>query len=338
MSNDSAMTKAEEEAVEWAVLLADSPDDIDQRKHFEAWLSADPLHIEVWRETLQVYHQLGQLSATTQVGWPQATEAHETIAEKKCTSSKGPLERNGSIRRSLHWKKSLVGLALAASIMIVVGPQVMLNVTAEYLTGTGERQTHILEDGSRIYLAPKSAVDIEFTQAERSVRLLKGAVFFEVVRDSGRPFTVDASGTKTTVLGTAFNVDKSGTDVVISVAHGHVQVENRNLSPAVTKNLLAGDQLTVMRSEHASLSRLAPDDIARWRKGELVARDLPVGEVVDKFRDYHDGIIVVTKPFAEQRVTGLYKLDDPVETLTNLTKAHEAKIHRITPWLIVIGQ
>ncbi|MCR6651347.1 MAG: FecR domain-containing protein [Cellvibrionaceae bacterium] len=337
MSNDSVLTKAEEEAVEWAILLADNPDDVEQLKHFEVWLRADPLHIEVWCQTLRVYDQLGQLSATTRAGWPQAAGTHESIADKR-TARKRVFDRNRLIVRSPHWKKNLVGLALVVSLMIMVGPQIMLNLSAEYLTGAGERQTHILEDGTSIYLAPKSAVDIEFTQTERLVRLLEGSVFFEVVRDSGRPFRVDASGTKTTVLGTAFNVEKSGTGVVIGVAHGNVKVEDRNFSPAVTTNLLAGDQLMVMRNEYASLSRVAPDDIARWRTGELIVRDLSVGEVVEKFRDYYGGIIVVTKPFAEKRVTGLYKLDDPVDTLTNLAQAHEAKIRRITPWLMVLGQ
>lgn len=227
---------------------------------------------------------------------------------------------------------------VAACLILGFGPQLTLRLTADYLSGTHERQIHVLQDGSKLTLAPESAVGIDYSDGERVVRLLKGVVFFEVEPDARRPFRVDAGGTRTTVLGTAFDVNRTATGVVVSVAKGHVRVEDRSISPTVSESLVAGDRVAVTWGEGASLARMTPDDIARWREGELIARDLPVQEVVEAFRRYYSGVIVVREPFASQRVTGLYRLDDPVATLTDMAQAHGASARQIGPWLLVLGQ
>jgi transmembrane sensor len=129
-----------------------------------------------------------------------------------------------------------------------------------------------------------------------------------------------------------------GKGTVISVAHGHVRVDDQSLSPVVSQHLIAGDRLAVTWGKAVSLTRSLPEDVARWRKGELIARNLSVGEVVDSFRPYYSGIIVVTEPFASQQVTGLYRLDDPVTTLSDMAQAHDATVRRISPWVLVLGQ
>jgi transmembrane sensor len=342
MTNYSALAKAEDEAIEWAILLADDPDSVDQQKCFQAWLDADSLHAEVWARTLRVYEGLGQLPPVAQDQWPKGVP----IRRQNNISGAVPNGLGGWVRRLLrhipvslfNWRRSLAGLAIAVSFMLVFVPHLTLRLSADYLSGTGEQQTHILEDGTKLYLAPRSAVDISYTDGERQVHLLRGSAFFEVQPNANRPFHVDAGGTRTTVLGTSFNVHKSDSGVSISVAHGHVRVEDRSISPVVAQNLTEGDQLLVSWGKGAALSRVVPGNVASWRKGELVVRNLSVREVAEAFHDYYDGLILVREPFASQRVTGLYRLNNPVTTLTEMALAHGAKAHQITPWLLVLGQ
>jgi transmembrane sensor len=347
MTNYSALAKAEDEAIEWAILLTDDPDSVDHQIRFHAWLEADSLHAEMWARTLRVYEGLGQLPPVAQDQWPIGAASDQ---RKSGISVGGSEEIGGTVRSLLgwvrarstahlfiNWRRTFAGLAVALSFMLVFVPYITLRVSADYLSGTGEQQIHVLEDGSKLYLAPKSAVDIAYTDGERRVRLLKGSVFFEVQPNASRPFRVDAGTTKTTVLGTSFGVQKSASDVSISVAHGRVRVEDRSVSPMITQNLTAGDQLLVTRGKGASFSYVSPGDVASWRKGELVVRNLSVGEVAEAFRDYYDGVILVTEPFASQRVTGLYRLDNPVATLTDMALAHGVKARQITPWLLVLG-
>ena len=240
--------------------------------------------------------------------------------------------------RATHWKAALATLAIPLCLMLVFLPRLSLHLAADHVSATGERQTHVLEDGSTLTLAPESAVDIRYSDAERRIRLLKGAAFFDVQRDSERAFVVQAGSTHIAVLGTAFNVDRSDSGTRVSAAHGRVRVEDHSVTPAVFEDLAAGEQLAVTWGQGASRTRIAVDDVARWRRGEVVARDLTVSELVDSFRPYYGGAIWVMPPFASQRVTGLYRLDDPVATLRNMARAHNASARQISPWLLVLAQ
>ena len=77
-------------------------------------------------------------------------------------------------------------------------------VARGYLTGSGlkEYQAHGtlwgrplpegLADGSRAVLSSDSRIDLAWSRARREVALLQGEAFFEVAKDPGRPFAVEA--------------------------------------------------------------------------------------------------------------------------------------------------
>ena len=46
-----------------------------------------------------------------------------------------------------------------------------------------------LPDGSRVDLAPSSAIDLPFSDAGRTARLVRGSATLDVRHDSGRPFS-----------------------------------------------------------------------------------------------------------------------------------------------------
>ncbi|MFC6978484.1 FecR family protein [Microbulbifer taiwanensis] len=241
-----------------------------------------------------------------------------------------------ALSRKANWLP-LASLAVAACLTLALLPQLTLRLSADFFTGTGEQRSLLLSDGSRLFLAPESAVDIAYSDGGRSVRLLEGSAFFEVQPDPGRPFSVDAGGTRTTVLGTAFGVDRTDAGAVVSVVHGCVRVEDRSVSPEVSDNLGAGDRLAVTRGRGASLTRALPGEMALWRRGELIARNLTISEVVESFRRYYSGVIWVAEPLASQRVTGLYRLDDPINTLAEMAEAHGATARQLSPWLLVLS-
>ncbi len=58
------------------------------------------------------------------------------------------------------------------------------------------------------------------------------------------------------------------------------------------------------------------DQVASWMQGQLVVKNRPVGEVVDALRPYFDGLVVLRgTALADQPLTGVYNLSDPVEAL-----------------------
>ncbi len=108
-------------------------------------------------------------------------------------------------------------------------------------------------------------------------------------------------------------------------------------APPVAENLLAGDWLNVRPGSGVAQGRRNVDEIGDWMAGELIARDRPMTEIVDALRRYYDGMIVVQDgAFARTRVTGIYDLRHPETTLSSLASSHDARVRRVSPWLLVV--
>lgn len=61
MTYHSERARVENEAANWAVLLADDPHNNEQLRQFQIWLNASALHAQVWARTLRAYRGLGML-------------------------------------------------------------------------------------------------------------------------------------------------------------------------------------------------------------------------------------------------------------------------------------
>ncbi|WP_286858445.1 MULTISPECIES: FecR family protein [Sphingobacterium] len=94
-------------------------------------------------------------------------------------------------------------------------------------TGTAERKTVVLNDGTKVILNANSSLTVGDYDQLRDVNLY-GEAFFDVKKDPSRPFTVHGGGLHIRVLGTSFNV-KAYPDIhntSVSVRTGKVQVDN----------------------------------------------------------------------------------------------------------------
>lgn len=302
--------KARTEATRWLIQLQDQPDDRALDAAFRAWLAASPDHAAAWAET----RALGALIA-------QCPPRHADQWRRKP-------------RRVRTMVAAATALAVAAAIVIALMPTLLLRVTSDYATGTAQLRAVALPDGSVAQLAPDSAIDVDYAGDRRAVRLLAGAAFFEVERDTARPFTVLADGVETTVLGTAFDVRLAGGGAAVAVQRGAVRVDRAGHS----EQLGPGDWIRVAASGTAR-GKAPPDEAGAWVRGELVANDQPVAEVVEELRAYFRGAILLTDDaLASQRVTGLYDLDDPVQTLRAVAMTHGATVRQISPWLLVLSR
>lgn len=302
--------KARTEATRWLILLQEQPDDRALDAAFHAWLAASPDHAAAWAET----RALGDLIA-------QSPPRHaDRWARPK------PMRRACTVVAA--------ALAMAAAIAVVLMPNLLLRATADYATGTAQLRKVTLPDGSIAQLAPDSAIDVDYTGGERQVLLLSGAAFFEVERDAARPFTVLADDVETKVLGTAFDVRLTEDGATVAVRRGAVRVERGG----VREQLGPGDWVRADASG-AVRGKGSPEQSGAWVRGELVAHDEPVADVVDELRAYFHGAILVTDDaLAAQRVTGLYDLGDPGQTLRAIALTHGATVTQISPWLLVLSK
>lgn len=305
------------EAARWLVALDDEPDDADLRRRFQAWLDASPAHAAAWADTCDTYGMIAETQPVHRHQWQDAP------------SSAGRLRR---------WRIACAGavLALATCFAIVAGPGLLTRLMADQATTTAEVRAVGLDDGSIVRLAPDSAIDVSYGGGARRVRLLRGEAFFEVKPDPTRPFQVVTDSVETTVLGTSFNVRIAREGPEVSVRTGLVGVDDLSARPPVTERLMQGDWIRVTANRGIERGAIPPEEVAPWLHGQIVARDRPMGDIVDEVRRYYDGVVVVAdSALRGRRVTGVYNLADPTAALRAIVGAHGGSVRQVSPWLLI---
>ncbi|MEQ9297817.1 MAG: DUF4974 domain-containing protein [Cyclobacteriaceae bacterium] len=159
-------------------------------------------------------------------------------------------------------------------------------------TKAGEKLDLMLPDGSHVRLNSLSSITYpsNFEEGAREVKI-SGEVFFEVVRDITRPFVVGAGATKTTVLGTSFNInsfDQTGEDM-ITVASGKVSVEPLDQSGASQQVYLTkGDQALYISQGYALEKRqVSLEYYLAWKDNIIIFRDEPLSEVFKRLERWY---------------------------------------------------
>jgi transmembrane sensor len=270
-----------------------------------------------------VWNVLGAVPATTStaVGVPSISSAR----------------RARSMRAHSGQIAGGIGALIAACLLLVLYPSISVWLNADYTTGVAQTRKVTLTDGSNVFLAADSAIDVDFEPSRRGVRLLSGEAYFEVAPDATRPFTVMADDVATTVLGTGFDVNMMADGVAVAVSHGRVAVADEGGVSDTGPPLTAGDWVRVRGQDRIKRGTGSPALVAAWRSGKLIVNDEAVGDVVDGLARYYGGKIVMLSPtLSQRRVTGVYNLADPVAALRAVAEAHGGSIQQISPWLVVI--
>lgn len=329
-------------ASEWMVALLERPDDSALNQRFIEWLAADPAHETDWAEMTRTYEVMGRTTPRHQDQWAawvaQRGRPRAVPDSNKAVQPVFPTQnRHG---RPATWRRRVaIGIAaasIAATIVLALFPAMRWKLTADHVTATAEVTTIHLADGSTVRLGPESALDVDFSDRERGVRLLRGAAFFEVAHDQYRPFRVTTDVVEATVLGTAFEVTADDRGAVVAVRQGVVRVDGHAvLQP---EKLKAGQRLQVTQNGEVTHGTQPPAQIAAWLDGRLIVKDRPAGEVINALRPYYRGLVIFDgDSLSRQPLTGVYDLDDPVGAMKAVASALGATAHQLSPWVFVLS-
>ncbi|AGA80738.1 FecR family protein [Echinicola vietnamensis] len=156
-------------------------------------------------------------------------------------------------------------------------------------TDPTQRAKITLPDGSMVHLNVNSTLTYpeEFEDGLRRVSL-EGEAFFEVQRDTDRPFLVSSAGLETKVLGTSFNVNAyKGKEEMVTVKSGKVQVSPHQRPEK--RVLLLPDEAAVLDGPTAALLKQPydADKIIGWKSGRLAFDMVPFDEVVATLERYY---------------------------------------------------
>lgn len=179
--------------------------------------------------------------------------------------------------------------SLSDNQAVVVEPQLLTKQNPR-----GQKSTIMLPDGTKVVLNSESSITYvsNFTGSERLVELT-GEAFFDVVRDTSKPFVVKTRSLMTTALGTSFNVDAypDGKEEITLVT-GKVKVDSH---VDVTQSaLLEPGEIAALEYGKLSKKQGVSLNHIKWKDGFIVFQKAPFKEGIMELERWY-GVTIEVK-------------------------------------------
>ena len=170
-----------DQVVHWLLLLRSGRATEAELAAFRTWRAAHPRHERAWQ---QLVVALGQTFGRLDESLPRDAESSGTRSVRS-----GPPIASADRRRLVGLSlglASLGGLALVATDL----QYPLQSMWSDASSKTGERRHLSLRDGTELMLDARSRINVDFSDTQRTVRLLAGAISLNVAPDHHRPFRV----------------------------------------------------------------------------------------------------------------------------------------------------
>ena len=177
------------------------------------------------------------------------------------------------------------------------------------LVGRGHEYMLILNDGTRVWMNSKSELSypVAFGENVRRVRL-SGEAYFEVAKDSVRPFIVEVDrGFEVKVLGTHFNIKAYDTDdsYETTLVEGKVQVSQGNKTKIT---LEPSEQMVIGKDGRHEVRVVNTSYYTAWHEGWFYFNDESLEQVLTMIGRWYDvDFVFVKENLKEITVTGKMK-------------------------------
>lgn len=321
----SALLQLHREAADWCVRRAQAGWTAADERALQAWLDADPTRrdiMDAMGHTVQLAGQLRQYRAAT---------GGATVAPPRPSPAAAPAASAG--RRWLPWftparRRSFAPVLAATCIALVAAGWYRWDATPSYrldvATGPGETRAVDLPDGTQIALNVGTAVHVRYYPRRREVLMGEGEAFFRVAPDASKPFTIDRGDSRVRVVGTAFNVRATAAQLTVKVLEGKVEVQPRRSAAAEPALLLGpgvGVAVDTATGSHQSL-RAAPEEVGRWRTGQIHFSRTTLGEVAQELGRYlGKSVVVDDEGLKAMTISGflmIHSADDFIQALPDV--------------------
>jgi len=184
----------------------------------------------------------------------------------------------------------------------------------------------ILPDGSEVWINTNSSIIYHtnsFNKEYREVELV-GEAYFEVVKNTEKPFRVKTEIANINVTGTAFNVKaypgSKGIETVL--AKGCVEMELNSGSQQTTV-LSPGEKASYkMGKKNVAIEKVDADFYTSWRNGEILFKDATLNDLIKELERIYDIRFHLKDPaLGEYRFRGMFSYNsDLIEALEKIKR------------------
>ncbi len=323
-----------EQAAHWVVQLSgDDPAACAvAQQGFDAWKNADPRHAAAAARLQGLISRMQQMRQSETSQRPARAALDAAMAHARPRSRKG---------KRVAVTAVLLLLALPVWLGLRVFPLDYL--LADMHTGTGQWQTRVLDDGTRITLNSNSAVNLRFDRQRRLLQLVQGEILVQVAKDAQRPFVVQTAQGSIRALGTRFVVSREADVTLLNMLESRVSVRTaqqlalRDDNDAAAAVVSAGQRLRITAEALGVLESIdvrSVDDA--WKYHQLVVQGQSLAEVLDTLNRYRPGLISYDRSqIANIHVAAVLPLDDIDRALNLLGHSFpQLRMRRLSPYLV----
>ena len=357
-----------EEAAVWCMRL-EAGEASENSPDYRAWLEASDKHQDAMARARITWGVLGDHAKS-----PELTKARSDALSRSTDSAARrwqPLKSGrGLAGARFGWRVRATAAALVVALIAV--PVALLQFSGEqpttneplaasaeaapvrYVTDVAETRIVTLADNSRISLDAATQVSVSYTATARDITLLAGQAHFDVAKDATRPFRVTAGDRTIVAIGTAFNIELIGDEVLVTLLEGEVVITDADASsqkvPAPSRGsdhttlasssapvkLEPGQQLLAVRDKTPRIDA-APniEKTTAWRQGKVFLEEDMLPVAVARMNRYSRiRLIVADDSLNLLEVGGVFNAGDTDAFIEALEAAFPIEARRMSASLI----
>jgi transmembrane sensor len=217
---------------------------------------------------------------------------------------------------------AVIGLFVLSGIVLFIfnSNSKTLLLVANNTTIAGEMKEIKLADGSIITMNGASNVSYELTADQRKIKL-KGQAHFEVAPNKYAPFIIETDKGTITVLGTGFDVVAyPNKELLVSVNHGRVSVENGNKKMILTKGMSA-------KTNGVELTNVAMDSTTvKWRGQFLTFNEANIPSVIETIENKYNVSLNNDETLNQKKFTGKFKQSATLKEILEVLNVSVGKV------------
>lgn len=322
------MSKTERKRViDYLFRHPETPEDI--RRQFERWMLAREGESEIDEIMREI--------------WDKHTAPVSEEADRRGLERLHATLRAGKIR--MLPRSILRYAATAAAIVLVflggyysatrtLGPVEEITL----LTAKGHVGEFTLPDGTKVWLNGESRLkyNADFSGDTRDVAL-SGEAFFEVRKDSLRPFRVSMNSLQVEVLGTSFDAMSysSGSNEEIVLKTGSVKITGEHLRKPVM--LRPDERFSLDRlSKCARVEKVDAQNYCQWFSPRLIFDNTPLKDIITNLERRYNIEISLSSHISPDKRLSLVVCHEPLEDLMEVMSSLMSIRYRIDGNRVVI--
>lgn len=276
------------------------------------WRTAHHEHEQAWQRVIHLHQDL-DLSAIPGAG----------LALQTLETSQRRLHRRQAL-------KLLGGVAMVGTAAWLGKDLDAVNAwTSDYATGTGERRSFALPDGSQMQLNTRSTVDLAFNDQQRLVRLKQGELM--IACNPQRSLLVETRDALLEGFEGRFVARQDSDCTQVSVSHGRVAIhrpDNGQLQWIESGQNWRLDALGTHQLEQVDM------DATAWTEGLIVTRDMRLFDFLAQVSRYRHGYLGCSDDIADLRLSGVFRLEDPEQLLQLIPRTLPVRLRQRTRWWV----